>query len=226
MRHSFAALGALALAISIQSCADDATSSPAALRRQGDVGYATSADSSGCRTASHCRFTANGDFGHVDWSAGDSVPRDSSGVRYSVPRVSGMLDVSRNGAEVFLSYFVQECDATRCTYSAGSGLIPSGDLSRGGRGLHLGTNTAADPDFFTWAGPSGVVTVDWEQNGQFEQRTHGTSWFSSGSVTVRSTGQWSSVSAAAQGTVVGRAILARANASIGSNRSVTIEITR
>jgi hypothetical protein len=228
MRHRVAALSALTLSIFSQSCTDDTASSPAGLRREGrgDVAAAVAADSAGCRSTGHCRFSANGDYGHVDWFAGDSVPRDSSGVRFGEPRVMGMLDVSRNGQDVFLSYFIQECDATRCTFASGSGIIPSGDLSRGGRDLHLSTNTATNPNFFTFGGLPGVVTVDWEQNGVFEQRTHGTSWVSSGSVTVRSTGQWSSYSAAVRGTIVGRAILPRAMGNIGSTRNVSIEITR
>lgn len=226
MRHRLAAASALTLSILLASCTDDGASSPAELQRDGDPAAAAATDSAGCQGNGHCRFSANGDFGHVEWSVGDSVPRDSSGVHFGVPRVMGMLDVSRNGQQVFLSYFIQECDALRCTFASGAGIIPSADLSRGGRGLHLNTNTASNPNFMTFGAPAGVVIVDWEQNGLFEQRSHGTSWFTSGNVTIRSTGHWSSLSATARGTVVGHAILPRATGSIGSNRSVSIEIIR
>jgi hypothetical protein len=226
MRHRLAVSSAATLAIFLASCTDDGASSPAELRTPGDVAAAAMADTAGCRENGHCRFFANGDFGHVEWSAGDSVPRDSSGAFFREPRVMGTLDVSRNGQQVFLSYFIQECDALRCTFASGSGIIPSADLSRGGHDLHLSTNTTGNPNFVTFGAPTGVVTVDWEQNGLFEQRTHGTSWFTSGNVSVRSTGQWSSRSASARGTVVRHAILPGATGSIGSNRSVSIEIIR
>jgi hypothetical protein len=226
MRHRLAVSSAVTLSILVASCTDDRGSSPAEVRRPGDVAAAALADSGGCQGNGHCRFSSNGDFGHVEWSAGDSVPRDSSGVRYAVPRVMGALDVSRNGDQVFLFYFVQECDALRCTFASGSGIIPSADLSRGGRDLHLSTNTAGNAEFFTFGAPAGVVIVDWEQNGLFEQRTLGTTWFTSGNVTIRSTGQWSSRSATARGTVVDHAILPGATGTLGSNRSVSIEITR
>ena len=226
MRHRLAVSSALALSIFVVSCSDDSGSSPAEVRPAGAGAAAALADSGGCQDNGHCRFSSNGDFGHVDWSAGDSVPRDSGGVRVMMPRVVGALDVSRSGQQVFLFYFIQECDELRCTFASGSGSIPASDLSRAGRELHLNTNTAGNPRFFTFGGPAGVITLDWVQNGLFEQRFHGTSWFTSGNVTIRSTGQSSSRSAAARGTVVDQGILPGATGTIGSNRSVTIEITR
>src|SRR5438034_3436811 len=40
-------------------------------------------------------------------------------------------------------------------------LIPNRDLSGGGKSLQLSTNTVGNPNFSTFAGPPGLVSVRW-----------------------------------------------------------------
>src|SRR6266699_1941440 len=45
----------------------------------------------------------------------------------------------------------------------------------GGEVQLLAANTSGNPNFFTFGGPPGSITVDWRANGAFQQRSSGTS---------------------------------------------------
>src|SRR2546426_7356708 len=107
--------------------------------------------------ATQFHFVSNGDFGNLSWFEVDPA----GGFTF------GSLSVSRGGPttdpQTFLSYFVFQCDPFfSCNLVRdGFGLIPNGDLGGGGNSLKLRTNTTGNPNFVTFAGPTGPVSVDW-----------------------------------------------------------------
>jgi Tol biopolymer transport system component len=172
-------------------------------------------------TATQFHFVANGDLGSVSWFD----PSPSGGFTF------GSLSVGRGGPttnpQTFLSYFVFECDATfSCSVTRdGFGLIPNGDLRGGRTSLRLSTNTTGNPNFVTFAGPTGEVSVDWRANGLFTQSSSGTNQFSFPGFTQRSQGSSTSASANATGGIVGAPISPNGSAAIGTNHQVLIDIT-
>ena len=172
-------------------------------------------------TATQFHFVANGDLGSVSWFD----PSLAGGFTF------GSLSVSRGGPttnpQTFLSYFVFECDATfSCSVTRdGFGLIPNGDLSGGRTSLRLSTNTTGNPNFVTFAGPSGVVSVDWRANGLFTQSSSGTNQISFPGFTQQFQGGSTAASANAAGSIVGLAISPNGSATIGTNHQVTIDIS-
>src|SRR3989454_11183205 len=104
-------------------------------------------------------FVANGDVGNVNWAEFDPA----GGFTF------GSLSVNRGGPttdpQTFLSYFVFQCDpSSGCnTIRDGFGLIPNRDLSGGGNSLSLRTNTTGNPNFNTFVGPTGLVSVRSEE---------------------------------------------------------------
>src|SRR5438034_8704012 len=103
-------------------------------------------------------------------------------------------------------------------------LIPNRDLSGGGKSLQLSTNTVGNPNFSTFAGPPGLVSVRWNTNGFFAQRFSGTSQFSAPGFLQQNTGVSTSASANASGSVVGVAISPNNSASIGTSTNLSINI--
>jgi hypothetical protein len=172
-------------------------------------------------TATQFHFVANGDLGSVSWFE----PDPAGGFSF------GSLSVSRGGPtnapQTFLSYFVFQCDPTfSCNVIRdGSGLIPNGDLSGGRTSLRLSTNTTGNPNFVTFAGPTGVVSIDWRANGLFTQSSSGTNLFSVPGFTEHSQGNSTSASANATGGIVGAPISPNGSAAIGTNHQVLIDIT-
>ena len=171
-------------------------------------------------TQSH--FVANGDFGSVSWFE----PDPAGGFTF------GSISVSRGGPtnapQTSLSYFVFQCDQFGFCSDVrdGFGLIPNNDLSGGAKSLSLRTNTSGNPNFATLAGPTGPVSVDWRANGLFTQSSNGTNQISFPGFTQKFQGGSTSASANATGTIVGLAISPNGSAGIGTNRQVTIDITR
>jgi hypothetical protein len=167
-------------------------------------------------------FVANGDFGNANWFEVDPA----GGFTF------GFISVNRGGPttdpQTFLSYFVFQCDPLfSCgTIREGSGLIPNSDLGGGGNSLNLNTNTSDNPNFVTFAGPTGPVSVDWRANGLFTQSSTGINQISFRSFTERSQGSFSSASADAAGNIVGVAISPTALGDIGTNHQLTLDITR
>jgi Tol biopolymer transport system component len=170
-------------------------------------------------TASQFHFVANGDFAGLSWFESDPA----GGFTF------GSLSVSRGGStnapQTSLSYFVFQCDLFSCnTIRDGFGLIPNADVSGGRTSLRLSTNTTGNPNFFTSAGPTGAVSVDWRANGLFIQSTSGTNEFSYPGFTQRSQGGSSSASANATGSIIGAPIPPNGSAGIGTNHQVIIDI--
>jgi hypothetical protein len=212
----------LVLTAAVAACRDSATSP-----RAGSVGrgpaFATATDTTGGGGGgvSQAHFIASGDFGSANWSGGDSA----SGGGFTF----GSLSVNRGGQldsnQTFLTYFVDQCNAFfTCTVSAGAGVIPNSDLTGGGKTLHLSTNTTGNPNFTTFAGPTGLVSVAWTSNGLFQQRSSGTSEFVFPSFREHLNGVSSSAAANVTGTVVGNAISGNGSGNLGTNLNVTIDI--
>ena len=171
--------------------------------------------------ATQFHFVANGDFGNLSWFEVDPA----GGFTF------GSLSVSRGGPttdpQTFLSYFVFQCDPFfSCNpVRDGFGLIPNRDLGGGGNSLKLRTNTTGNPNFVTFAGPTGPVSADWRANGLFTQSSSGTSVLSFPGFTDRSQGSFTSASANATGSIVGVPISLTGSGDIGTNHQTTIDIT-
>lgn len=211
---------ALGFAATLAACNKGAATAPKKMLQSPSM--ATVADSTGGggggggSVQSH--FVSNGDNGSVNWFSSDGGGS-----------VFGNLNVSRGGSvtnpQAFLSYFIEQCDPFfSCTFSDGFGTIPTRDVSGGGKQLHLGTNTGGNPDFFTFGGPSGVITVDWSANGVVTGRSSGTSDLAFGPFREHQTGISTFASANASGNVVGIAIPPLSQGNIGTNQNVTIDI--
>jgi hypothetical protein len=208
------------LLVAFFAACKDATTAPAKTTSRASFAVAADTGGGGGGPGNQSHFVANGDFGFVNWS-GDSL---GGGFTF------GSLSVSRGGSvnnpQAFLSYFVEQCDAFfNCTFSQGFGQIPARDLSGGGKHLHLATNTSGNPNFFTFGGPAGLITVDWSANGFFTQRSTGTNDVTFPGFLQHQTGVSTSASAYASGGVVAIVIPSRSSGNIGTNQSVTIDIT-
>ncbi len=214
----------LAFAAAFVACRDSSTApqnGPAARMPN----FSTASDTGGgCGgPGNQCHFVANGDFGNVTWLFGDTL----GGGGFTVGNLFVSSGGPTNNPQTFLFYFVERCDVFfNCTFLGGSGLIPNNDLSGGGKTLRLSTNTSGNPNFFTFAGPTGLISVDWKANGFFQQRQSGTFEQAFPGVTFLSNGVSSSASANATGSVVGVAISLENFSNIGSNHNVTINIFR
>ncbi len=220
--------GSLALAIALGGCRDSSTGLLGGARTRGPSFAAASDTGGGGGPGNQVHFVANGDFGSVNWSGAFTVAASDSGGGGG-GFTFGSVNVNRGGptnsTETFLSYFIERCDEfVNCQLFGGNGLIPNRDLSGGGRSLQLNTNTSGNPNFVTFAGPPGLVSVRWEANGFFQQSFSGTSEVTFPGVMQRSTGVSSSVSANASGSVVGVVISADNAGDIGSNMNVSITV--
>ena len=172
------------------------------------------------KRATQFHFVANGDFASANWTEFDPAGEVTV----------GFLSVSRGGPtnnpQTSLGYSVFQCDAFSCSaVRDGFGLIPNGDLTASGKSLNVSTNTTGNPNFLTFAGPTGLVSADWRANGLFTQSSSGTNQFSFPGFTHRSQGNFSSASANATGSIVGLPISPSDSASIGTNHQVTIDIS-
>lgn len=178
-----------------------------------------------------CTFNASGDAAFISWTeVGTAVSSDTGGGGGGTIRF-GNASVSRGGTrenqQTFFFYSVTDCGPFFCnTVANGFGLIPNGDFSANGPTYRLSTNTADNPDFFTFAGSPGQVTIEWAGNGLFEQQFNGTSRLSSPGVTEHRAGQSVFSSATATGAVVGFTIAPGNSGSISSDHEVRITITR
>jgi hypothetical protein len=162
----------------------------------------------GCsRTA--CVFNASSEAAFVSWSGVvGGVASDTGGGGGGGTVQFGNADVTRGGTpqtpETFLSYNVVECSPSFCTSLAGGfGKIPNGHFSANGSTYRVSTNTTGNPEFFTFVGPTGNVTIEWVGNGLFENRFSGTQQFTTPDTREQQAGQFSSTSAVATGSVVG-----------------------
>ncbi len=221
MNLRFASLcAASALGYLLSACKDSATT-PAAQAAGPRPSLATLSDTGGGGggPGNQLHFVSNGTSAFVQWSTSGSPGL-----------VFGSLSVGRGGStnnpQTFLSYFIERCDPfVGCTVSGGSGLIPNNDLSGGGQQLHLGTNTSGNPNFFTFGGPSGLITIDWSANGAFQQRFSGTSDFIFPGFRQHTTGVSTSASANAAGSVVDVSVPPFSSGNIGTNQNVIIDIS-
>ncbi len=207
----------LAFAAAFVACQDSSTAP-----RHGTAvrtpSFLTTSDPSG-GSASQFHFVANGDQGFVEWFS-----IDGGGFTF------GELAVNRGGSvnnpQTFLFYFAEQCDIFfNCTFADGDGFIPNGDLSKqSDKALHLSTNTTGNPNFFTFDGPTGLISVDWKANGFFQSRNSGTFEQDVPGFRFLSNGVFTSASANATGSVVGFAISPDNFGNIGTNHNVFIDI--
>jgi len=234
MNLRFASLcAALALGHLLTACKDSSTTS-AAQAAGPRPSFATASDTGGGGggPGNQSHFISNGTSGFVSWftSNGPGAPSDTGGGGGG-GFTSGQLSVNQGGAvnnpQVFLFYFIEQCVAFFfCSFLQGSGTIPSSNLSGGGRHLHLATNTSGNPNFFTFGGPPGLITVDWRANGAFQQRSSGTSDLSfAGGFQQHTTGVSTSASANGTGSVVGIVVPPGSSGNIGTNQNVIIDIS-
>ena len=236
MNRRFASVcAALALAYPLTAC-KDSTTTPAAQAAGPRPSLATASDTGGGGggPGNQSHFVSNGTSGFVSWFVSNSavVTSDTGGGGSgSGGFTTGQLSVGQGGSvtnpQTFLFYFIEQCDAFfSCTFMEGSGLIPSSDLSGGGQQLHLATNTSGNPNFFTFGGPPGLITVDWRANGAFQQRSSGTSDLSfAGGFHQHVTGVSTSASANGGGSVVGSVVPPASPGNIGTNHNVVIDIS-
>jgi len=232
MNLGFASLCAAPALVLFTACKDSTTT--AAARSAGprpSLAIVGDTVGGGGGPGNQSHFVANGSAGSVSWfvSGGSRSPSDSGGGGGGF--IFGSLGVSRGGPtnspQTFLSYFIEQCDPfVGCTFLGGSGLIPNGDLSGGDQQLRLATNTSGNPNFFTFGGSAGLVTVDWRANGAFQQRSSGTTDLIFPGLRQHFTGVSTSSSANAAGSVVGVPVPPASPGSIGTNQNVTIDISR
>jgi len=150
-------------------------------------------------------------------------------VRFGYVSVSRGTVSSGGATQTFLFFSITECDVSFSfcnTVRGGFGTIPNDDFTVGGKTLQVHTNTSANPDFSTFAGPAGAVDVVWQMNGLFTVRSSGTTERSQPGFREHDVGQSTDVSANASGTVVGLPVFPVNQADISSNRSLTININR
>jgi len=217
---SLVIVGAVAVATAL-ACRD---ASPPA-RAIAGPSFAVATDTGpggGCgQPGNQCHIVADGDIVNTYWSI---VSEDV--VRFGGVQAYRMGSVKSPG--VFLEYYFTECDLSySCTLVlAGYGVLPATVLSGNENRMSLRVNTSDIPDFFTFAGPTGVVSIDWEGNGILRQSQSGTFERSEPGFRERTTGASSSISATATGTVVGSPVPAAYSAQIGRGHNVTIDIFR
>ena len=190
--------------------------------------FAVAADTSpvGC-TATHCRFNTRGAAAWVNWyDPGTSGSPGDTGSGGGV-QVYGYVSVSRSATETFLYYGITECRPWGCiTGRSGYGTIPNGDLTGTTRSMRLSTNTTGNPNFYTYAGSTGLVEVTWTADGLFEYHSNGTTQTIQPGFRQQTTGQSDDVSATAVGSIVSYGIFPANSGRISSNHNVTITINR
>ncbi len=203
----------LAFAAAFVACRDSSTAP------QNGPAARTPNFSTASASASQFHSVANGNSGFVQWFSSGS----DGGSTFGDLSVGGTDSLTGSGP--FLFYFIEQCDIFfNCNFFEGFGGIPNSDLSGGGKILHLSTNTSGNPNFFTFAGPTGLISVDWKANGFFQQRQSGTFEEDFPGFRFLSNGVSSSASANATGSVVGVSISLDNFGNIGSNHHVTIDI--
>lgn len=207
----------------------DAASSPA---RPNFEFTATDTLPGGC-TDRVCNFQTAGNSAFVSWSTqlSGSAPSDTGGGGGGGTIQFGSAGVSRGGErgeqQTFFNYGVVECSPFFCTQVAGGfGTIPNADFNTLGQSYRVSTNTAGNPNFFTFAGSPGVVTIEWTPNGLFSTRFNGTSRITQPGFSQQQAGQTEDQSASATGNLVGFSIGVVGFATISSNHDVRITITR
>jgi len=182
-----------------------------------------------------CSFKASGNSAFLSWSTplGGAVVTDTGGGGGGGGTIQfGNVSVSRGGEradqQTFVSYNISECTASFfcIQVASGFGLIPNGDFETNGTRYRLTTNTANNPNFFTFFGSPGVITVDWTPNGQFSQTFMGTRRMTQPGMSEQQVGRSEDESANATGTVVGFLIGHSDFGQMSSNRDVRITITR
>jgi len=186
-----------------------------------DFGVATdTGPGGGCgQPGKQCHIVANGDIVNSYWfTVIDDVVRFGGVQAYRIGSVQSPA--------VLLEYYFNECDLSySCTLIlGGNGVIPATALGGNENRMTLRTNTADNPNFITFAGPTGEVSVDWVSNGLIRQSFSGTSERSEPGFRERVTGVSSNVSAAATGSVMGTALPPAYSAQIGTGHSVQIDI--
>ncbi len=207
----------LAFAAAFTACQDSSTA-PSHGTAVRTPSFLTASDPSG-GGSSQFHFVANGDFAQVFWES-----FDGGGFSF------GFLSASRGGLvnnpQTFLFYFGEQCDIFgNCNFFDGFGLIPNRDLTKSDdQAIHLATNTTGNPNFFTFDGPTGLISVDWKANGFFQSRNSGTLEQDFPGFKFLRNGVFASASANATGSVVGVSISPNNSGGIGTNHDVTIDI--
>jgi hypothetical protein len=228
MNRTFALMCGTFLIASMVACRDS-VSHPSG--RDGATGpnFVTTSDTGpgGC-LATQCHFNERGAAANLNWFDPGTVAASDTGGGGGTIRF-GFLSVGVGGSQALLFYQIAECDAIFgfCNVLAGGfGTISADDLSGNARQLQLRTNTTGNPNFFTYAGSSGSIAVDWVDNGLFEQRFNGTSERRQPGFREHIVGQSIDRSANASGSIVGLEIFPANQANISTSHNVTVDINR
>lgn len=219
--HRRLARSSLSLVVftSVLACRD--VQPPARALAGPDFGVATdTGPGGGCgQPGNQCHVIANGEIVNAYWfDVSDNLVRYGGVQAYRIG--------SMKSPAVFLEYSFTECDFNySCTLTLGGyGVVPLSALSGNENRMNLRVNTGDVPDFFTYAGPTGAVAVDWVSNGLFRQSSNGTFERTEPGYRQRSTGVSSNVSAVATGTVMGSPVPVAYSAQIGTSHNVIIDI--
>ena len=154
--------------------------------------------------------------------------------------LNASVNTSGNSTSTFLAYDTQTCnsDFSVCTGIFGSGNIPNSDFSINGANATLNTNTATNPNFtvinfvqdatgfHTSPGVGGIVNISWRIDHLTSSSFTGTSTFSGGGFTHRSTGSQSFNSAKSTGTFLGVTLPTVSSSSIGTTSNMDTVIIR
>jgi hypothetical protein len=144
-----------------------------------------------------------------DGASFSTYSSDSSGFSY------GYVSVNRGGPPsapiTWLYYQFQTCAITNswyytCSQQAGNGTIPNDDFSGSGGRYRLQTDTTANPAFFVWAGPGGLIDVEWKKTETYQSRQSGVNEYSYFGFSYQTNGTSRSSSASASGNVAGNSV--------------------
>jgi hypothetical protein len=221
-------LGVLLIVFTNAGCRE-AASSPA----RPSFTVATADSSPGGCTDHVCTFKSLGDAASIFWSTplGLAITSDSGGGGGGGTFIAGNASVSRGGErgaqQAFLFYSVFECFEFSCTLVAGGfGEIPSSDFDTRGQRYRVSTNTANNPNFFTFAGLPGEIAIEWIPDDLFRTTFNGVRRSTNPEFSEQEVGKSEDQSATATGSVVGFAIGSGSSGQMSASRDMRITITR
>jgi len=220
-------LGVLLIVVTNVGCRE-AASSPA--RPNLEVAAADTVPG-GC-TDRVCTFKSLGDAASTFWTTpvGPAIASDTGGGGGGT-FISGNVSVSRGGErgaqQAFLFYSVFECFEFSCALVAGGfGEIPSSDFDTRGQRYRVSTNTANNPNFFTFAGLPGEIAIEWIPDDLFRTTFNGVRRSTNPEFSEQEVGKSEDQSATATGSVVGFAIGSGSSGQMSASRDMRITINR
>jgi hypothetical protein len=186
------------------------------------------------RAADVVRFTEQGDFAGLDWSA------DTTFLSLSVSRTAeGKL--TNTFLSFFLAWLVVNPDYESCApfceqfqynFAYGAGVIPNGDFTASQNRSVLSTNIANNPNFWidssepTFSVGEGIIQLTWTGNDLFSSRINTTGSDRFGTVSRHFNSRRTFASARATGSFLGESVEPAAQGSRGTSHGSQICIAR